>query len=88
MNRHILFVIYNASSEGSVYAVAKRQAEFLVNLGARVTVISNQCPVSWQGVDTYMVDVFDRPVWRFLDYILIRMTNRLPGSWKKKVGHA
>lgn len=77
-------MIYNASSEGSVYAVAKRQAEFLVNLGARVTVISNQCPVSWQGVDTYMVDVFDRPVWRFLDYILIRMTNRLPGSWKKK----
>jgi len=84
MSRHILYVVYNASLEGSVYAVARRQAEYLAKLGEKVTVISNKCPASWQGVETFTVNAFDSPIWRLLDYLLVRITNRLPKSWRKR----
>jgi glycosyltransferase involved in cell wall biosynthesis len=77
----ILFTVYNPNDCGSMMATTRRQAEFLASKGHAITVVSNEFPKAWHGVEFIEAQTPDTSCWTFAKYVVNGIGRRLPLSW-------
>jgi glycosyltransferase involved in cell wall biosynthesis len=74
----VAFAVYNAGIEWSVSRIMRRQAEYLVQRGWRVLLVSNLCPSTWVKVEELPVSPFLSKGWKRLDFLFNALSIRMP----------
>lgn len=80
---HVVFIVYNANTRGAVFNTTRHQAEYLVESGDRVTLLSNSCPDDWKGVFCVEIEEIGPIPIRLFDQACVGVTRRMPDRLKQ-----
>lgn len=75
---HVIYAIYDAAAGGAVLSITRRQAEYLVDRGYDVTLVTNSRDINWNGVTTRSIPACDSKFWEVAHRLADAYSRRLP----------